>query len=133
LTGHERPSPNVDLLGTRWSDGYAEAADALLGAWRARGTDGTLHLRLGEFPAVWAVGQHLADVVVHGWDLARASGQSTELDPVLGQAALDWARANLKPEFRGQAFGPELPVPESAPIYDRLAGFFGRDPGRPLG
>jgi len=42
---------------------------------------------------------------------------------------LDWARDNLKPQFRGQAFGPEVPVDPDAPLYDRLAAFFGRDPG----
>jgi hypothetical protein len=35
---------------------------------------------------------------------------------------------NLKPEFRGNAFGPEVSVPDDTLIYDRLAGFFGRDP-----
>jgi hypothetical protein len=35
---------------------------------------------------------------------------------------------NLKPEFRGSAFGPEVSVPDDAPIYDRLAGFFGSRP-----
>jgi hypothetical protein len=37
----------------------------------------------------------------------------------------------LRPEFRGpdKAFGVEVPVPDDAPVYDRLAGWFGRDPG----
>jgi uncharacterized protein (TIGR03086 family) len=76
----------------------------------------------------WAIGQHVADLAVHGWDVARSTGQSTELDPAVGQAALDWARENLKPQYRGQAFGPEVSVPEDAPLYDRLAAFFGRAP-----
>jgi uncharacterized protein (TIGR03086 family) len=79
-------------------------------------------------PASWAVGQHLADVTVHGWDLARATSQPTEGDPRVGEVALEWARASLKPEVRGQAFSLEVSVPDSTPLYDRLAAFFGRSP-----
>jgi hypothetical protein len=32
-------------------------------------------------------------------------------------------------EGSGKAFGLEVPVPSDAPVHDRLAGFFGRDPG----
>jgi hypothetical protein len=37
----------------------------------------------------------------------------------------------LRPEFRGpgKAFGVEVPVPDDAPAYERLAGWFGRNPG----
>ena len=37
----------------------------------------------------------------------------------------------LRPEFRGpdKAFGLEVPVSPDTPAYDRLAGWFGRDPG----
>jgi uncharacterized protein (TIGR03086 family) len=128
VSGGERPSLDADLIGTSWTNAYSAAADSLLATWRRRGTGGTLQLRMGEFPATWAAGMHLAGQAVHGWDLARATGQSTDLDPEVGLAALDWARENLTPQFRGQAFGPEVPVPEYAPLYDRLAGFFGRHP-----
>lgn len=72
-------------------------------------------------------------LIQNGWDVATATGQPTDLDPEVGQLALDWGRENLKPQFRGDeadghAFGTEIPVAEDAPLYDRLAGFFGRDP-----
>jgi hypothetical protein len=70
---------------------------------------------------------HLFSETVHGWDLASATGQSTDLDPEVGQAALDFARDNLEP-FRGRGFSPEISVSEDAPLYERLAGFCGRDP-----
>jgi uncharacterized protein (TIGR03086 family) len=129
VTGGERGSPGADLIGDDWKQAYDSSTKALMNAWHARGTDGTMKLGQGELPATWAVGQHHADVAVHGWDLAKATGQSTDLDADIGQAALDWARQNLKPEFRGKAFGPEVPAPESAPLYDRLAAFFGRTVG----
>jgi uncharacterized protein (TIGR03086 family) len=125
---------DADVIGDDWSGAYRRAADALLAAWRREGvTDRTLRLPIGEVPASWSVGQHIADMVVHGWDVAKATGQPVELDPGLGEVSLEWARQSLKPEFRGdeasgRSFGYEVPVPLDAPILDRLVGFFGRDP-----
>ena len=129
ISGGQRGSPDVDLLGDDWLQAYSSSADTLLSAWRRRGTGGTFTSRLGELPATWALGQHTGDLVVHAWDVAQATGRTQELDPELAEAALAWGRENLKPEYRGQAFGPEIQVPETAPVYDRLAGFFGRQPG----
>jgi uncharacterized protein (TIGR03086 family) len=129
VTGGEPPSSDVDLIGTDWTNAYRSASDSHLAAWRRRGTAGTLQLRMGERPAVWVANAVLEDQTVHGWDLASATGQSTDLDPGVGQAVLDWLRENIGP-FRGRAFGPEVPVPEDAPLYDRLAGFCGRHPDR---
>ena len=130
LAGEQRASPDVDLIGDDWSAAYRSAADSLLDGWHSRGLAGTLQLQIGEVPPSWAASQHLADVAVHAWDIARATGQSAQLDPELAQTALDWARGALKPQFRGpgMAFGTEVAVPEDAPINDRLVGFFGRDP-----
>ena len=128
VRGGERGSPDADLIGSDWSGAYDAAQKSLLDAWRQKGVEGTIKTRIGEFPATWAVGQHLADVAVHAWDLATATHQSTKLDPEVARVALDWARAALKPELRGNTFGPEIEVPENAPIYERLAGFFGRNP-----
>jgi uncharacterized protein (TIGR03086 family) len=128
LSGGERESADRDLIGQHWSAAYRAAADGLMATWRRRGVEGTLNLQIGQFPVRWAVGQHLADVAVHGWDIARAADQTVDFDTEVGEAALDWARENLKPQFRGQAFGAEVPVDPDAPLYDRLAAFFGRDP-----
>ena len=75
-----------------------------------------------------------ADLVIHGWDLARATGQDDRIDPaeidrvwkvwdgvftVLGEETL-----------RAQGVcGPEVKVPDDAPLQDRLLGLLGRDPG----
>ena len=129
LAGAERGSPDADLIDDDWSGRYRAAADGLLAAWRQRGLEGTLTLPFGTVPVVWQTGQHITDLAVHAWDVARATGQSTDLDAEVGAFALDWGRQNLKPEYRGQAFGAEVAVPEEAGLYDRLAGFFGRQPG----
>jgi uncharacterized protein (TIGR03086 family) len=124
-----------DVIGDDdWVGAYREAAGALLAAWRRPGAlEQTVRLPVGDVPASWRVDQQVTDLVVHGWDVAKATGQPTDLDPQLGQLALEWGQENLKPEFRGdeasgRVFGAEAPVDADAPLYDRLAGFFGRDP-----
>ena len=103
-------------------------------AWEREGAlDRTVKSPSGEVPVSWSIGLQIADLVVHAWDLAKATGQSTALDPELGETALEWGRRNLRPEFRGEegsgkSFGPEVRVPDDAPLYERLAAFFGRTP-----
>src|SRR5262249_50699209 len=84
VCGGERPSTDADLIGTNWTDAYGTASDRLLAAWRQRGTDGALLLGRGEIAATWASGMHTFSQTVHGWDLASATGQSTDLDPEVG-------------------------------------------------
>jgi uncharacterized protein (TIGR03086 family) len=68
------------------------------------------------------------DLVVHGWDLARATGQDDTIDPAEIEPV--WAMAeglgdNLR---RPGVCGPEVAVAEDAPRQDRLLGLLGRDP-----
>ncbi|MEU8774117.1 TIGR03086 family metal-binding protein [Streptomyces sp. NPDC048606] len=70
------------------------------------------------------------ELVVHGWDLARATGQEYAPD----QAALRAAHAFLAEAAAESAdgtdglFGPALPVPDTAPLLARAIGLSGRDP-----
>lgn len=72
------------------------------------------------------------DTFAHGWDLAKATGQNTDLAPGLAEELLAGARLTLTDALRGEdgasPFGPEVEVPESASAADRLAGFLGRNP-----
>ena len=96
---------------------FRSAADDLIHTWhqREQGSDANADWQTPEF-------------AVHTWDLARATGQSTELDPGVAERSLAFMSANLKPEMRGEVFGAEVSVPDDAPIYDRLASFAGRTP-----
>ena len=110
---------------------FRERAESLRAAWRAADLDRLVAGPGGEAPLRLRADQQITELAVHDWDLARATGQPTRLDPALAEHALRWSRQMLRPEFRGpdKAFGLEVPVPEDAPVYDRLAGWFGRDPG----
>jgi uncharacterized protein (TIGR03086 family) len=110
---------------------FQAAAAALVAAWHGADLEGSVDMPgMGEMPRRFPVDQLTAEFAVHSWDLARATGQSTALDSVVGEAALTWARGVLRPQMRGEAFGPEVSIDPSAPLYDRVAAFFGRDPNR---
>ena len=132
--GLPRPPADEVLIDDDRIAAYGRAAGQLLAVWRQSGaTEDTIALPQGELPRTWRLGQQITDFAVHAWDVAKATGQPTDLDPGVGRMALDWGRANLRPEFRGEegsgkVFGPEVQVPGDAQLYDRLAGFFGRNP-----
>lgn len=123
----QRGDSDGDVLGDDWAAAFQRAADALLTAWRSPGAlERTTRLPGGEVPATWTLGQHVTEIAMHTWDIAVATGQSTDLDPAVGAAALEWGRANLVPEIRGEHVGPEVSVVPDAPLYERLAAFGGR-------
>jgi len=68
------------------------------------------------------------EVLVHGWDLARATGQPTAFPDDVAERALARSRRRLtaRPQGTGAPFAAEVQVPHDAPAVDRLAGFLGR-------
>ena len=69
------------------------------------------------------------DVTTHAWDLAKATGQSTDLDPEVAGIAYQVAQGMLRTTCgtRGCSAQP-VAVPDDAPVADRLAGLAGRAP-----
>lgn len=88
----------------------------------------TVRLPFGEVPGAFLMTMVTTDQLTHGWDLARATGQSTDLDPELSAEVR--AGATIPDEFRGQdgvaPFGPAQPAPEGATEADQLAAHLGR-------
>ena len=126
----------MTAVGDDYLDLYRSGAGRLVQAWRAAGDlSGTVEIPgMGEVPKRFFIDQQIAEFAVHCWDLAVGTGQSTHLDPDVGDTALRWGPTALRPEFRGdegegKAFGPEVDLPQDAPLYDRLAAFFGHRVG----
>ena len=122
----------AEEVGEDWIGAYRAGAQRLLDVWRAAKLDQPVSMPGGrEAPLGSRIDQQLAELSVHGWDLAKATGQDVALDPAVAARALEWASKMLRPEFRGagKSFGDEVPVDPQAPISDRLVGWFGRDPG----
>lgn len=124
----------ADLGDRDWTDGdlvatFDEGARRAVAAFDAPGAQEKLvKLPFGEFPGAAFMGLATTDTFTHGWDLARATGQSTDLDPELAQELLDAASATIPDHFRGEGmpFGPKVIPPDGAPAADKLAAFLGR-------
>ncbi|MFI9718970.1 TIGR03086 family metal-binding protein [Streptomyces sp. NPDC052396] len=134
--GGRAPVPDASRLGTDWRDRLPARLDELAQAWRPSiAWVGTTQIGGGELPAQAAGASAVDEVVVHGWELAVATGQPFPGgDPSLTEAletAYDWVRSVVEqnPDGSPGLFGPPLPVPDHAPLLDQLLGLTGRYPG----
>ncbi|MEW2288918.1 TIGR03086 family metal-binding protein [Streptomyces sp. NPDC047841] len=132
-TTDTRPDAAARDLGPGWREELPKALDELADAWRdpAAWTGGT---RAGgvDLPGALAGAVVADELVIHGWDLARATGREYAPDPAALDSALAFLRAAADDPGRGNgAFGPVVPVPANAPSLDRAVAFSGRDPGWP--
>ena len=133
-TGVTPPQPDE----TNYADGdfltaYDGGIQDSLAAFNAPGAlDRTVKLPFGEFPGTMFLALATNDTFTHGWDVAKATGQSTDLNRELAEQVLAQARAAIPDQFRGAdgtaPFGPIVEVAAAAPAADRLAGFLGRTP-----
>jgi len=121
--------PPADLVGDDPAAAYAEAAAAALAA-AAGDTLTRVHVTpLGEMPGPALAGFTTLDILVHGWDLATATGQPADLDGRLAAHVLGFAgQALATPEARAGRIGPAVAVAADAPVTQRLVGFLGRRP-----
>src|SRR5438552_11639235 len=109
-----------DMVGS-FDEGVARAV-AAFGAPGAQ--EKIVKLPFGEFPGSVYMGIATTDTFTHGWDLAKATGQSTDLDPELADQLLEAAARLVPDQFRGEEpmpFGPKVEPAVGATAADRLA------------
>lgn len=111
---------------------YERAAQAALDAFRGPGAlDRQFSLPWGETPGSVALGVALADAAVHGWDLARSTGQDATIDDDVAEALYDMTSSMMAPKGpypRGASFKDPVDMRDDAPPADRLLAYLGRHP-----
>jgi uncharacterized protein (TIGR03086 family) len=125
------PSPgDAARLGTDWRTRIPANVTALAAAWREPGAlDGTASAGGLSLPAEVVAGIALEELVVHGWDLARAIDAPYHCDDAtLTAAAAMLEQFNGASEAPNAAYCPPVPVPDDAPLLDRVIALSGRDP-----
>jgi uncharacterized protein (TIGR03086 family) len=123
------PPARPPALPREWRAALPAALDELVVAWREPAArEGSTSVGGVEMPAAVIAVVALDELVLHGWDLARATGQAYEVDGTSVEACLGFVAAAAQPEGVPGLFGPPVPVPDDAPPLDRLLGLSGRDP-----
>ena len=124
------PRSSADELPDDWRVRIPAQLDALVAAWREPSAgEGTASAGGVELPAPLMSMVALDEVLVHGWDLAVATGQEYRPDDVSAQVCFDFVGDREGEPPGASPFGPVVRVPRHAPLFDRLLGRTGRDPG----
>jgi uncharacterized protein (TIGR03086 family) len=120
--------PDVDDDGA-WRAELPKLLDELAAAWREPAAwEGMTQAGGTTFPAARAGRVALNELLVHGWDLARATGQPYDPDAVGLEASYAMLAPSADDRPEGGPFGPAVAVPADASLLDRVIALSGRDP-----
>ena len=129
--GGESSAPG-DVASGDFRAAYDAACERTLAAFNAPGAmEGMAQPPFGPMPAPAFLGLAVGDTFTHAWDLAKATGQSTDLDPEFAEQLLPQIQQSVPDAFRGEE-GSGMPfiakqdAPEGATAADRIAAFLGR-------
>ena len=107
---------------------FKKVTDSTLAALKAANLEEIVKTSFGDMPGGNFIMVPITDIIIHGWDLAKATGQDATMDNSLAELGLQVLNGALAGGRDGAFFGPEVSVPASASAQDRLLGFSGRTP-----
>ena len=116
-----------DQLGDDALNAYDRSADAAAAAFEAPGAlDAPCAVSYGPVPGSVYAGHGFIDVLIHGWDLAVATGQDRALDPGLVDACWDVVEPQAALLHGSGAFGDEVAISPNSDPQTRLLAALGR-------
>ena len=125
----DTPPTDGAQLDADWRTAYPARLAELARAWQDPAAwEGMSRAGGVDFPGEVGGSIALAEVVLHGWDVARAAGVSYDADAATTKALLEYL-AQFDPSGTPGMFGPAKPVADDAPAFDRILAMSGRDPG----
>jgi uncharacterized protein (TIGR03086 family) len=121
---------DVDLTDGDWAARLTAQVEGFVAAWgEPSAWEGTTTMGgPTEMPAAMVGGMVLGELVVHGWDLARATGQRPDWPQDVLAFTHRETGAMAEQARQMGIFGPEIPVPATDPVLHRMLGLTGRDP-----
>ncbi|MEE1753830.1 TIGR03086 family metal-binding protein [Streptomyces sp. SP18CS02] len=123
------PEAARPVLDGDWRTTLPLRLDELASAWRAPDAwQGMTQAGGISLPGQVAGAVALDEVLIHGWDLARATGQAYDADEASLRVSYELLAPAADDPGSGGMFGPPVPVPDDAPLLDRVIGLSGRHP-----
>jgi uncharacterized protein (TIGR03086 family) len=118
-----------DLMSDEWAGRFDDEARQAVTAWADPAAfEGTIELGSAEMPATLVATMLASDLVIHGWDLARATGQEYRCDGDTAELARQFV-ADTGDQGRAMGiFAEPVPVATGASTLDQVLGLSGRDP-----
>jgi uncharacterized protein (TIGR03086 family) len=114
--------------GADWRSALSAQLPALVAAWREPSAwEGMTRAGGLDLPGEIAGVVALDELVLHGWDLARATGQEYHCDDATAAVLLDFV-SGFDPAGTPGLFGPAVDVGDDAPTFDRVLARSGRNP-----
>jgi len=108
---------------------FGDSGSELLTAFASPGAlQRVVHVPFGTVPGEVALHLRITEILVHGWDIARATGQHAEFDEAVAVQELEFSSGALgaiPPERR--PFGSPQQPPADASALERLAALLGRN------
>lgn len=121
-------APSAAHLDPEWRSRLPLLLDQLVAAWREPAAwTGSTEAGGVTMPAEVMAVVAIDELVIHGWDLARATGRQFSCDPASIEAIVGLLADSDDGDGEG-LFGPVVAVPTGAPPLDRAVGLTGRDP-----
>jgi uncharacterized protein (TIGR03086 family) len=119
-----------DALGDDPLGAYRSSAGKADAAFSAPGVmDAPVAVSYGPIPGSAYASDRLVDVLIHGWDLAVATGQDTSLDPTLVEACWEAVAPHAEMLRASGMFGGDVDVPDGASRQTQLLALLGRREG----
>jgi uncharacterized protein (TIGR03086 family) len=116
-------------LDADWRTSYPAGLVGLSQAWQAPAAwQGMTRIAGLDLPGAVTGSVALTEVVIHGWDIARAAGLPYAVDPHTAEAVLAHVTQVAAEGPVEGLFGPAVPVADDAPVLDRIVALSGRDP-----
>ena len=108
-----------------FASGTSKVLEAIKGAGML---EKVINTPFGEMPAGNFMMFPFGDILIHKWDLAKATNQDVSMDSPMADVCFQVFASVAEGARQGGVFGPEVTVPMDASSRDKLLGLTGRTP-----